>query len=135
MLLASLVFLSKISFSQKTDSLPCPKLVLEGPRLSEVYEGQEALIKLKSFKKNTVADSSLTFNWLVDRGTIVKGQNSKEVRINTKGLQDEEIKAALIITGLAANCPNTANIVITVKKDRPVRTETTISTNQNGRGF
>ena len=129
-LLATVFILSKNSFSQKTDSVPCPKIVLEGPRQSEVIEGQEAIVNVKAFKKSIIGDSTISYKWVTDLGMITRGQNSKEVYINTRGLQDQAITAAVIISGLRPECPSFANITIRVVKDKPIRTETKIISSQ-----
>jgi len=48
------------------------------------------------------------FQWSVDKGEIIKGQNTKRIVVRSPSGLDQTIKATMVVKGLAENCPATA---------------------------
>jgi hypothetical protein len=63
-------------------------------------------------------DVSSTYNWTVSAGRIIEGQGTPTIKVDTKGLAGETIKATFAIGGY----PQTCSAVCLVQMPLPVRT-------------
>ena len=129
-------FLLTLSFNdlsaQKTDSLDCPKIIIEVPNNNTVTEGQKAILTVKSFKKAFQKTHTLSYKWVVVNGTILEGQEERTVYIDTKYLQGQQIKVAVLVNGLEEGCPNSEVVTLNVVKPQ-IRTEVkVVSKSVNG---
>lgn len=50
------------------------------------------------------SQSSPTYDWSVDKGTIIEGKNEAVVTVDTTGLSDTTIRATVIVGGLCESC-------------------------------
>ncbi len=65
------------------------------------------------------SQDSPTYNWSVDKGSIVSGQGTSTITVSTNGLEDTTVRASVEIGGLCDSCDNSANgsgIVIGIPK-------------------
>jgi hypothetical protein len=108
--------------AQQNDSIPCPKIQIEGPSLNQVPAGEPAVLVLKPFKKKYEKTHDITYHWMATNGTITDGGESRIVHISTKGLSGQQITAAVVIGGLEPGCLSTASIILDVVQAR-TRTE------------
>ncbi len=75
----------------------CPNIQIKAP--DSVSAGQQARIT------TITADGSAgSFNWTVSGGTIVGGQGTSVITIDTTGLGGSSITATVELGGLAAEC-------------------------------
>ena len=56
-----------------------------------------------------INEEKANYKWSVDRGTIVEGQNTPVIKVDTTGLDDTIINATIEIEGLPNNCARTAS--------------------------
>ncbi|HEX6333930.1 MAG TPA: hypothetical protein VFZ78_06870 [Flavisolibacter sp.] len=132
-----LVLLTSIcnySSAQQKDSLPCPKIVLEGPAGGIVYDGNQAVVSVRPFKKEYRKSHPISYTWVVNNGTITGEKNKSTVHIDTKGLYGQKIVVAVVVNGMDAHCPSSETITIAVEKNRVIATqERVISKPASGR--
>ena len=121
--LAFLLFSTCAAFAQTNDSIPCTSIKIQGPRNNSVDVGSDATLNLKSFSKEYVKTHSISFVWITDNGSIIGANNKSSVRIDTKGLEGQQVKVAVMISGLAPNCPTTETVTLDVVKPKVIRTE------------
>lgn len=64
-----------------------------------------------TFTANVVGGTqqTLTYNWSVDQGTIVEGQGTPSITVDTTGLSNTTVRATVDIGGLCETCPRTAS--------------------------
>ena len=55
---------------------------------------------------NGGSPNSPTYTWSVDQGTIVEGQGSPTITVNTSGLDNTTVRATVDIGGLCTACPD-----------------------------
>lgn len=112
--------------AQKTDSTSCPKIIILGPAQNTILSGQQARLSVKQFKKSFLKDRSLTYEWAVNNGSIVGEKDKRNVVIDTKNLQGQQIKVIVIVTGLNDGCPTSEILTLNVVNETIIKTETKI---------
>lgn len=85
----------------------CPSINIEGAPSFTVAEGKDAVFSIAAFGKK-IDTANFTYNWVVSAGTIVSGQGSKSIHVNTKGLKGQSLTVTVEVGGLPASC-NTVN--------------------------
>jgi len=53
--------------------------------------------------------SGMTYNWTISAGTIISGQGTSIIKVNTEGLAGVFVTATLELGGIPANCNRTAS--------------------------
>jgi len=98
----------------------CPTVSVTGPS-STVQPGETM-----TFTANVSGGSqdTPTYNWTVDKGTIVEGQGTPTITVSTEGLTDTTLTATVDIGGLCASCPQTSDSETGVIAGRPTFRET-----------
>ena len=54
-------------------------------------------------------ESKLTFRWTVSAGTIMEGQGTESIKVDTKNLAGKTVTATIEVDGFDAGCNNTAS--------------------------
>ncbi len=107
------LFSSQRGIAQEKDTLPCPFIKLIGPAKDYVAEGKPAMLSVKPFG-NAYAKYRLTYNWTVSNGTIVAGQGTAAIKVDTKGLKGQFITASVEVGGLRYDCTNFSSLTMEV---------------------
>jgi hypothetical protein len=81
----------------------CPGIVVESP--SEITAG-DTLVFIAGTKGVEV---HVTYNWSISAGTIISGQGTAIIRVNTEGLGGQYVTATVELVGLPAKCISTAS--------------------------
>ncbi|CAN5746909.1 hypothetical protein BH20ACI4_BH20ACI4_09830 [soil metagenome] len=78
----------------------CPTVSITGPS-SAVQPGDTM-----TFTANVSGGSqdSVTYNWSVDKGTIIEGQGTPVITVSTEGLEDTTVEARVVVGGLCERC-------------------------------
>lgn len=94
----------------------CPTVSVTGP--SAVVQPSEPM----TFTANVSGGSqeTPTYNWTVDKGTIVEGQGTPTITVSTEGLNDTTVTATVDIGGLCETCPQVSDSETGVIAGRPV---------------
>ncbi|NOT52426.1 MAG: hypothetical protein HOP10_14240 [Chitinophagaceae bacterium] len=83
----------------------CPGISVE-PSSYEIPAGDT--LTIVAVTKNTPA--SVTYNWTISNGTIISGQGTAMIKVNTAGLPEGAfITATLELGGIPKSCTNTAS--------------------------
>ena len=82
--------------------VPCGIVDIDGP----AYAPSEEPVVLKVKVSNT---SKPEFKWSVSAGTIVKGQGTDEITVDTNGLVSTDVIATVELTGAPPGCKNSAS--------------------------
>ncbi len=82
----------------------CPVIKVESPSY-EVAAG-DTLVFIAVIKD---APSNVTFNWAISAGTIISGQGTSVIRIETKDLAGMYVTATVQLGGLPRDCVSTAS--------------------------
>jgi hypothetical protein len=97
---------------QQPAAVPCPQLVVQGPGRS-VRDGEQI-----SFAANIGGgDPNVqpVFNWSISSGTIVNGQGTRTIQVDSTGAgNDRQITADLLIGGYSFECRNSATATVPV---------------------
>lgn len=56
------------------------------------------------------ADTSVSYNWVVSAGNIVRGQGSPSIVVDTAGLDGRNVTATVEIGNLPADCPSSKSV-------------------------
>ncbi|HKQ52481.1 MAG TPA: hypothetical protein VJT74_08940 [Pyrinomonadaceae bacterium] len=64
-------------------------------------------------------DMDLTYNWEVSAGTIVSGQGTPTITVDTSGQGGNTITATVKVDGLAPECDHTESCTLTLNSDGP----------------
>lgn len=115
--IAFFCFANKASIAQVQDSIICPAFQLLGPKNDKVKAGQNASFKILLNKQTPKKE--FTFNWTVSNGTILQGQGTNAILVDTKGLAGDIIATSVEIGGLNANCDNIKTLIIDVINEKP----------------
>jgi hypothetical protein len=51
------------------------------------------------------SQTDVTYDWSVDKGTIVEGQGTPVITVSTEGLVDTTVTASVVVGGLCETCP------------------------------
>ena len=87
----------------------CPVIKVESYSY-EVAAG-DTLVFLAVMKD---APANVTYNWAISAGTIISGQGTSEIRIETKDLDGMYVTATVDIGGLPRNCVSNASSSIEI---------------------
>lgn len=79
----------------------CPTVSVTGP--SAVVEAPATMTFTANL--NGGSQDAPTYNWTVDKGTIVEGQGTPTITVSTEGLVDTTVTATVEVGGLCATCP------------------------------
>jgi len=92
----------------------CPTVAVDCP------EDTEAGSKITFTAHVTVGTPApeLAFNWTVDQGTIVGGQGTAVIKVDTTNLGDKTITATVEVNGIDPSCPRTASCSTPIVKRR-----------------
>lgn len=101
---ASFLILSFCCFlsAQSNENLPCPEIKIVGPD-NTVNSGEDIIFTL-----NVGNSDKITYNWAVNNGTIIEGQGTPVIKVDTTGLADVAISATVEVKGLPQNCESVA---------------------------
>ena len=81
----------------------CPTVSVTGPS-GTVAPGEQMTF---TANLNGTGQENATYNWTVDKGTIIEGQGTPSITVSTEGLTDTTVLAEVEIGGLCADCPRT----------------------------
>ena len=97
-----LFILSSVSILAAQESkTPCPQIEIIGPPV--VVTPGETMIFSVSLKEDA-AKSGLKYEWQIDEGEIIAGQETNQITVSTDGLEDTTVNATVEIEGLPGNC-------------------------------
>ena len=99
-------------FAQETGR--CPKVSVETSPVA-VIDGYPMIFTAKVSGAASGGTDKLKYHWTISNGEITEGQGTPEIRVDTLGLQGEEIKATVKITGLSKHCKTRASATGFVK--------------------
>ena len=83
----------------------CPTVSVTGP--SAVVQSGETMTFTANVSGGSQTD--VTYNWSVDQGTIIEGQGTPIITVDTDGLRDTTVTASVDVGGLCGNCPGNAS--------------------------
>jgi hypothetical protein len=98
-LIALALFAPSPAFAQATGK--CPVLWLDGPT-SDVLDGSRIVFSAHLTSVNPTARPE--FRWETSAGTIVSGQNSSSITVDTVGLGGQTVTARVTVSGVASTC-------------------------------
>lgn len=79
----------------------CPTISVTGP--SAVVQPGETMTFTANVSGGT--QDSVTYDWSVDKGTIIEGQGTPVITVSTDGLEDTTVTATVNVGNLCENCP------------------------------
>lgn len=112
-LIAALICSVQNITAQTTEKIPCPSVVLNGPASYTVEEGDSLIFKVSPLGK-AYDKAGITYNWAISTGTIVEGQGTSRININTAGLKGQTITATVEVGGVDPTCPSTSSSSVDV---------------------
>src|SRR5258705_1775117 len=59
------------------------------------------------------------YNWTVSAGTIIEGQGTSQIKVDTTGLAGETVRASLSIDGYTLDCADSCSIQLPVPRIQP----------------
>jgi hypothetical protein len=86
------------SFVQDIFSSHAPAIALDCPT-----ENRQAGEKIR-FNANFTGKTKITLLWNVSAGRIIAGQGTRNITVDTSGLQGQVLRARVILGGVAASC-------------------------------
>ncbi|MEP6742420.1 MAG: hypothetical protein ABJB61_07965 [bacterium] len=101
---------------QGPDSRHCPTIAVECPSAL----GSPKSITFKANVKGTT--SEIRYHWEVSAGTILEGQGTSSITVDTSGLGGQTITAAVDVSGLANVCAHTASCSSGIFDEPPMAT-------------
>src|SRR5262245_33938576 len=90
--------------------LACGIDSIEGP--TEVDAGQQLKFKVKI---SGISHTRPEFKWFMSAGTIVMGQGTDEITVDTAGLGSLVLTATVALSGVPLGCKGEASITTSVK--------------------
>ena len=117
-LLVTVFCLTYNTYGQVSKTLPCPVIILTGPKDNKITEGKTLNFQIKPFSK-AYKDYSFTYNWTVSTGTIFSGQGTDTVYVNTSGLKGQKITGMVELDGMKPGCSTTKSITVQVVGEKP----------------
>lgn len=90
-----------LSAFAQSELLPCSGVVVTGPNFT-LQTGEVMTFTASIFSEVKYKD--LKYIWAVDKGKIIKGQNTNTIQVSTEGLSDTTITAAVEIELLNQQC-------------------------------
>jgi hypothetical protein len=91
---------------------PCTTLSISCPE--NVEEGQPLVISLNI--SGGSLDMNPTYTWSVSAGTILNGQGTPTIAVDTTGLGGKQVTATVKVGGIPPECQNTASCEVKVRK-------------------
>jgi hypothetical protein len=61
------------------------------------------------------ADAPVSYNWIISGGSIVRGQGSPSIVVDTSGLDGRSLTGTVEIGGLAASCPTSKSVTVNTR--------------------
>lgn len=89
----------------------CPGIMVQSP-FYEIPEGDTLVFVAAT--KGADPKLALTYNWAISAGTIISGQGTAKIMVNTGGLAGMFVTATVELGGLPAKCASTASSSIEV---------------------
>lgn len=86
------------------ENIPCPNIKIIAPQ--KVTIPGEVMTFTLSTSSNANKNLNLDYNWTVSAGTIINGQKTPVILVDTAGNSGVSVVATLEIKGLAKNCVN-----------------------------
>ncbi|NNE99769.1 MAG: hypothetical protein HKN25_12180, partial [Pyrinomonadaceae bacterium] len=99
-----LISVSSVVILAQSSNSECPKMSILDPPVT-VAPGENMLFSVST--KSELKNNGYRFEWKINKGSIVEGQGTREITVNTSGLSQSTITAFLMIDGLPVNCKNT----------------------------
>ncbi len=93
--------------------LTCPSLLITCPDRVEVDQP----LTFTSGVTGSFGSATPTYDWTVSAGSIIEGQGTPSIKVDTKGLAGQTIRASLSMGGLNLDC--SASCAITIPPPRP----------------
>ena len=87
------------------NSSPCPTVSI-APLILAIKAGVNATFIAKI---SGLESKYIVYKWTVSVGTIIEGQGTSAIKINTLGLDSQRITATIEINGFPVGCQNTVN--------------------------
>ena len=81
----------------------CPSLSVTGPS-SAMLDSGETMTFSANVSGGSQDQSDVTYNWSVDQGTIIEGQGTPVITVDTNGLENTTVTASVVIGGLCESC-------------------------------
>lgn len=91
---------------------PCITITVSCPSDAEERQTVTFTVNVSGGEPYTVP----TYNWTISSGTIIEGQGTPEIKVDTSGLAGQQIEATVKIGGFAPECQNEASGVVQVRK-------------------
>jgi hypothetical protein len=105
------------SYAQTRKSEPCPTIQYVNPPY-EVEAGKPVTLTVKV--SGLAANVSVTYNWAISGGTIVSGQGTEKISIDTKDAEGSTITATVEVSGLSPTCNSISSHTLSVlEKKKP----------------
>lgn len=97
---------------QQPAVIPCPKMQIQGPN-RPMRDGEKV-----SFAANIAGGDPKVqpiFNWSISSGTIIGGQGTRNITVDTTGAgNDRQVIADLLVGGYGYECENRATVTVPV---------------------
>ena len=95
----------------QTLSIPCPRLEISRPQ-RPVRDGQTVRLQVAA---PSDPQANIIYNWSISAGTVVSGQGTPNIEVDTTGAGVEKtLTASLLVSGLAPDCSYAATATINV---------------------
>lgn len=106
LLFLNFILMFCLSTVAQNETFPCPKVSVTGPD-SVLRSGE--MITFTASILSEIKHKNLKYNWSVDKGLLIKGQNTNTIRVSTEGLSDTTIIASVEIELLNQQCESIAS--------------------------
>lgn len=96
---------------------PCPPVRPVCPNVSVVCPTDVVLDQPITFTSNVTGGNTTTppiYNWTVSAGTIIEGQGTPTIKVDTTGLAGQTIRASLSMGGFPEDCSDSCDVQIPV---------------------
>lgn len=103
-----LIFIFTLTYSKAQN---CPGIMVQSPSY-EIPEGDTLVFVAAT--KGADPRLAITYNWTISAGTIISGQGTAKIIVNTGGLAGMFVTATVELGGLPAKCASTASSSIEV---------------------
>lgn len=100
---------------------PCPPLRPVCPNVSITCPTEVVLDQPIAFSSNVTGGNTTTppiYNWTVSAGTIIEGQGTPTIRVDTTGLAGQTVTASLSMGGFPENCSDSCAVQIPVPQPK-----------------
>ncbi|HEY0462241.1 MAG TPA: hypothetical protein VGC97_24115 [Pyrinomonadaceae bacterium] len=111
-----LAFLFSFSVFAQSENLVCPKIEVVGGGVLQPGE----LMSFSAKVSGELIKQNLAYEWKVSTGTILSGQGTNSIAVDTARLSSETITAEVKIKGLPENCVNKASETGSVYPNIPI---------------